>query len=240
MNYLIASCLDKDTGILILSCYTDGDHDYPRKTTMSIETSPSPVTKWTPNFGIGQGLLLSLSSAMFMLAGTVVYDMVNLKPLEDGSFPALSGIHMVAIFGVFGLLAFWCSWGLVFRGIRDEVQLATIMTLASTAIVVSGIFAINSYTHDNWEKSVISWASDKYGIEAAKVTKYDYPGIVGKPATKSTPAVYIDPPKGIKYLTAENGKYLAELLPEQNNPEARQSFKPYDLSKEPKPLPEKK
>jgi hypothetical protein len=207
---------------------------------MAIETHSAPQKQWTPNFSFGSGLLLSLSMTLFMLAGTVVYQMANLKPLEDGSFPALNGIHMVALFAGFGLLAFWCSWGLVFRDAKKEVQLATIMTIASTVIVVTGIFTVNSYTHDAWEKSVLSWASDKYGIEAVKVTKYDYPGIVGKAATKSTPAVYIDPPKGIRYLTAENGKYLAELIPNENNPAARQSFKAYDLSKDPKPLPEKK
>lgn len=181
-----------------------------------------------------------MSMSMFLLAGTVVYKMTDLKPLEDGSFPALGGIHMVVLFGIFGLISFWCSWGLVFRGHKKEVALATIMTIASTILVISGINAANTYTQNHWEKSIISWASNKYGIEAATVTKYDYPGIVGKPATKTTEAVYIDPPKAIKYLTADNGKYLAELIPVQTNPNVPQSLKLYDLSKEPKPLPEKK
>lgn len=225
---------------MILPCYTQEDHDYSRKITMAIENHPVPIRQWTPNLGIAPGLLLSVAMVMFLLAGTVVYQMVNLKPLADGSFPALEGIHMVVLFGGFGLLAFWCFWGLTFRGHQNEVVLATIMTIASTVIVCSGIFAVNSYTQNHWEKSIISWASDKYGIEATKVTKYDYPGIVGKAATKSTPAVYIDPPKEIKYLTADNGKYLAELIPVQTNPNVAQSLKLYDLGKEPKPLPEKK
>lgn len=240
MPLLIASLGEKGRKYfrkaLIFPCYTEVNHDPLRKTAMITEPH-NPKSQWTPNFSIGPGILLAVSNIMFLLAGYTIYQMSELKPLEDGSFPALNGIHMVAMFSVFGLLAGWASWGLVFRGIRNETKLATIAVIASAVLVTAGVMVADSYTHDKWEKSIISWAANKYGIEAATVTKYDYPGIVGKAATKSTPAVYIDPPKGIKYLTAADGKYLAELLPVQTSPE---SFKPYDLSKDPKLLPEKK
>lgn len=165
------------------------------------------------NKRMGIGIMTAFTVILGAVTVKVILDASSYTPLKDGSFPVYQGVWTVFLF----LLLFLASFNGTLAIILAKSKFATAKVLTSLVVgltllaISSG--AINNFAYERWEKAITSWASDTYGIEAEYVTEYHYPGIVGQPATKYNPAVYIDPPEDIRYLTTKDGKYVAELIP---------------------------
>lgn len=184
------------------------------------------------------GLIWAFVLGIFIaLLGFAVVKMAagsqDFKPNADGSFPLFQGIWpivpviVVLAASVFGaLIAFSCV-SKKHVGIKIG---ASFLVVFFGAIILSG--NLNAASREIWQDSLKSWVSETYGVEYDYLTEYHYAGVVGQPASKYEPAIYIDPPKNVKYLTTKEGKYVGELMPDVYRGE---SVRLYEISNEPKP-----
>lgn len=165
---------------------------------------------WKMTYGFIAVILIIIGFATFK--GTMAA--FTYEVLPDGSFPtyrgAWAGLPFVLI-----LLGFISGTLMMYF---SEKKYATVKVLTTLGLGILAIFSsmafLNNYGHDRWEKAVTSWASQTYGVESSYVTESHYEGIIGYAGSRFEPAVYIDPPKDIKYLTTSEGKYVAELIPD--------------------------
>jgi hypothetical protein len=211
-------------------CCKNQNHDY-RKTAMSIK-EPVAVTPeysagrdeygyiepdeavskgfWKMTYGFIAVILVIIGFATFK--GTMAA--FTYEALPDGSFPTYRGAWAGLPF-VLAFLGFFSGTIMMYFSSKKHAtfKVMTTLGLGILAIITSMAF-LNNYGHDRWEKAITGWASQTYGVESAYVTESHYNGIVGYKGNRFEPAVYIDPPKDIKYLTTSEGKYVAELIPD--------------------------
>lgn len=166
---------------------------------------------WKMTYGFIAVILIIIGFATFK--GTMAA--FTYEVLPDGSFPtyrgAWAGLPFVLIF--LGLIT-----GTLMMHFSEKkyatFKVLTTLGLGILTIITSMAF-LNNYGHDRWEKAITGWASQTYGVESSYVTESHYDGIIGYAGNRFEPAVYINPPKDIKYLTTSEGKYVAELIPDR-------------------------
>lgn len=189
-------------------------------------TEKKTTTLWLSFFGVVMG---ALSFALYKQANKAM----EFAPNDDGSFPLFKGTWNV--FPIAAILGAVALGAVLIACAASNKHFAAKATVSSLAVFFGIVFLcgqINANAHMAWKDSMKSWVSNTYDLEYDYITAYHYPGVVGKSATKYTPAIYIDPPENIKYLTTKEGQYVAELIPDVYGGD---SVRVYEISNEPTP-----
>ena len=159
------------------------------------------------------GAVMSVA-AIFVLIEFMKTLYKPVQPLADGSFPLYEGSlevnSLLLIIAGTVLIVM-----LILSGLHQDGKYALPWGLGAVVfsglILLIGFNVLNSHGEEVWNKSLKTWASEKYGVEYDHLTQYEDKGIIGRHGSKFEPAVYIELPKSYKFLTAKDGSYVAQL-----------------------------
>lgn len=184
-----------------------------------------------------QRFWLAFSLVMVIALSFGIYKQVGkeliIQPNPDGSFPLFSGTW--SLFPLILVLVSTILTGALVSIASSQKHVVSKSVAVALAVFFGTIFLagnLNAHVEKAWNASMKSWVADTYELDYDYITSYHYAGVVGKPATKFSPAVYIDPPKNVRYLTTKEGRYVAELMPDVYGGD---SVRVYEISNDPNP-----
>lgn len=186
--------------------------------------------------------MIIISCAVFFLLFAfglykITENIWDYQPLENGYFPLSTTfargesnlvmgqflILMMMVTAVFGLIS---CLGKVSSGVKGFLSAVAVI------LAIAGGITLQNLNTQAWEQSLKTWVQSEYGIEYDHITQYHYAGEIGKSGGRGQPSVYITPPENIRYLTSENGQYVAELIPDTY---ASETVRVYEVSGEGEP-----
>lgn len=182
-----------------------------------------------------------ICSVFFLILGFGLYKITqnlwDYKPLGEGYFPLSNNFGRGESKLVMGQFFILTMMTMAAVGIVVFLPKAFSIVKSFFAVVVVILAIVAGFTLQNmntkeWEEDLKTWVQSEYGLEYDHITQYHYAGEIGKTGGRGQPSVYITPPENIRYLTAENGKYVAELIPDTY---ASESIRLYEVSGEGKP-----
>lgn len=184
---------------------------------------------------------LIICSVLFLIFGFGIYKITenlwDYKPLGDGHFPLSNTFgrgESKLVMGQMLLLSFMTMAAVGVMMFLPKAFSIVKSFFAAVVVVLAVIagFTLNNMNTAEWEADLKTWVQSEYGLEYDHITQYHYAGEIGKSGGRGQPSIYITPPENIRYLTSENGKYVAELIPDTY---ASESVRVYEVSGEGEP-----